>query len=130
VDEAELTEINNFHALFIESWPKDIRGERSFVEGQIQYWTQHRNTIRDWVKSRERRLENMAPDHANRTVETKELEQKKNSALPMAEQELDQLRAFLATYDKIEQRKLTWYKLSKVTQTSRLPKLICGLFAR
>ena len=31
----------------------------------------------------------------------------------MAEQELDQLRAFLATYDKIEQRKLAWYKLSK-----------------
>src|SRR6266542_6626705 len=68
VDEAELTEINNFHALFIEGWPKDIRGERSFVEGQVQYWMQHRNTIRDGVKSKERRLENMAPDHPNRPV--------------------------------------------------------------
>jgi hypothetical protein len=113
VDEAELTEINNFHALFIESWPKDIRGERSFVEGQVQYWTQHRNTIRDWVKSRERRLESMAPDHPNRPAESKELDLKKNGTLSMAEQELDQLRAFLATYDKIEQRKLAWYKLSK-----------------
>ena len=36
-----------------------------------------------------------------------------NVTLPMAEQELDQLRAFLKTYDKIEQRKLAWYKLSK-----------------
>ena len=112
VDEAELTEINNFHALFIESWPKDIRGERSYVEGQVQYWTQHRNLIKDWVKNRERRLENMAPDHPKRPVETQELEQKKNFTLPMAEQELDQLHAFLATYDKIEQRKLAWYKLS------------------
>ncbi len=113
IDEAELTEINNFHALFIESWPKDIRGEKSFVEGQIQYWANHRNMHRDWVKSRERRLENMAPDHPKKAPETKELELKKNSALPMAEQELDQLRAFLATYDRIEQRKLAWYKLSK-----------------
>ena len=113
IDEAELTEINNFHALFIESWPRDIRGEKSFVEGQIQYWTNHRNMHRDWVKSRERRLENMAPDQPRKAPETKELELKKNSILPMAEQELDQLRAFLATYDKIEQRKLAWYKLSK-----------------
>lgn len=113
VDETELTEINNFHALFIQSWPKDIRGERSFVEGQIQYWTNHRNMHRDWVKSRKRRLEVMAPEHPKRFVETKELEQKEKSTLPMAEQELDQLRSFLATYDRIEQRKLAWYKLSK-----------------
>jgi len=113
VDETELTEINNFHVLFIEGWPKDIRGERSFVEGQIQYWMQHRNTIKDWVTSRERRLENMAPDHPKKALETQELELKKNFTLPMAEQELGQLRAFLGTYDKIEQRKLAWYKLSK-----------------
>ncbi len=113
VDEAELTEINNFHALFIQSWPKDIRGEKSFVEGQIQYWVNHRNMHRDWVKSRKRRLEVMAPEHPKRTIETEELKQKESSTLPMAERELDQLRAFLATYDKIEQRKLAWYKLSK-----------------
>jgi len=113
VDEIELTEINNFHALFIESWPRDIRGERSFVEGQIQYWVNHRNMHRDWVKSRKRRLENMAPDHPKKIPETKELELKENFTLAMAEQELDKLRAFLATYDKIEQRKLAWYKLSK-----------------
>jgi hypothetical protein len=37
IDEAELTEINNLHALFM-SWPRDIRGERSFVQGVITYW--------------------------------------------------------------------------------------------
>jgi hypothetical protein len=113
VDEAELIEINNFHALFIESWPKDIRGERSFVEGQIQYWVNHRNILRDAVKSKKRRIENMDPSHPKRPVEIQELAAKENVTLPMAEQELDQLRAFLTTYDRIEQRKLAWYKLSK-----------------
>src|SRR5262249_55195037 len=113
LDETELTEINNFHALFIDGWPKDIRGERSFVEGQIQYWLNHRNMIRDLVRSKTRRVENMAPDHPKRSVEAKELEQKQNVTLPMAEQELEQLRAFLKTYDRIESRKLAWYKLTK-----------------
>ena len=113
VDEAELTEINKFHAMFIESWPKDIRGEKSYVEGLIQYWVNHRNMHRDWVKTRKRRLENMAPEHPKKAPETQELEVRENSTLTMAEQELDQLRAFLATYDKIEQRKLAWFKLSK-----------------
>jgi hypothetical protein len=113
VDEAELTEINNFHAMFIESWPKDIRGEKSYVEGLIQFWVNHRNLHRDAVKSKKRRVENMDPAHPKKPIETQELAAKENITLPMAEQELDQLRAFLATYDKIEQRKLAWYKLSK-----------------
>ncbi len=113
LDEAEITEINNLHALFIQSWPKDIRGERSFLEGQIQYWLNHRNLHRDWVRSRKRRIENMAPDHPKYEPESKELAAKENITLPMAEQELDQLRAFLKTYDKIEQKKLAWYKLQK-----------------
>jgi hypothetical protein len=113
LDEAELTEINNFHALFIDGWPRDIRGERSFVEGQLQYWLNHRNMIRDALRSKIRRVENMAPDHPKRPIEAKELEQKQNVTLPMAEQELEQLRAFLKTYDRIEARKLAWYKLQK-----------------
>ncbi len=113
INEAELTEINNFHALFIESWPKDIRGERSFVEGQLQYWTNHRNMQREAVKSKRRRVENMDPAHPKRPTEMQELAAMENVTLPMAEQELDQLRAFLKTYDKIEGRKLAWYKLSK-----------------
>jgi hypothetical protein len=113
VNEAELTEINKLHELFIESWPKDIRGERSFVEGQIQYWVNHRNMQRDAAKSKRRRVENMDPAHPRKAIETQELAVMETVTVPMAEQELDQLRAFLATYDKIEQRKLAWYKLSK-----------------
>ena len=97
-----------------ESWPKDIRGERSFVEGQIQYWVNHRNMHRDAVKSKKRRVENMDPAHPEESPsKRRNLPRMENVTLPMAEQELDQLRAFLNTYDKIEQRKLAWYKLSK-----------------
>ena len=113
VYEAELTEINNFHAVFIQSWPKDIRGERSFVEGQLQFWTNHRNMIRDAVKSKKRRVENMDPAHPKLPTEKQELATLETIILPMAQQELDQLRAFLKTYDKIEQKKLAWYKLTK-----------------
>ncbi len=109
IDEAELTEINTLHALFVQSWPKDIRGERSFVEGIIAYWARHRNSIRDWVKWRNRRHEAMDPAHPKYIPEGEELEFKESITLPMAEQEMDQLRAFLATYDKIEERKLDWY---------------------
>ncbi len=113
INEAELTEINNFHAMFIQSFPKDVRGEKSFVEGMDQFWANHRNMRRDAVKSKRRRVENMDPAHPKKAVETQELAAMENVTLPMAEQELDQVRALLKTYDKIEQRKLAWYKLSK-----------------
>jgi hypothetical protein len=113
IDEAELTEINNLHALFAESWPKDIRGERSFVEGIIANWVVHRRGIREWIKSRQRRHEAMDPNHVKYAVEGEELDFKETVTLPMAELEMDRLQAFLATYDKIEQRKLAWYNLSK-----------------
>ncbi len=122
LDEAELTEINNLHALFAQSWPKDIRGERSFVESMIANWVLHRNRIRDWIKSRKRRHEAMDRTHPKYIPEGEELELKAGATLPMAEQEMGQLRAFLATYDKIEERKLAWYRLSKSDPNFKTPE--------
>ena len=113
VDEAELAEVNKLHSYFISSWPKDIRGERGFVDIQITNWVEHRRLLREWIKSRKRRLEAMAPDHAKRPAEAAELELKERAALPMVEQELDKLRAFQSTYDRIEKRKLEWYWAQK-----------------
>ena len=109
LDEAELTEINSLHNNFVSYWPKDIRGERSFVETQIQTWVNHRNLIRERVKSRQRRLAAMDPNHPRYNPETQELQGWEIVTLPMAENELEKLRAFLATYDKLEKRKLDWY---------------------
>ncbi len=112
-DEAEMTEINRLHSVFVDNWPKDIRGERNFVDTQTAFWVNHCKLLGQWIASRVRRLENMLPDHPNYTPETQELRQKQDIALPMAERELERLRAFLKTYDKVETRKLEWYRLSK-----------------
>ena len=113
IDEAELAEIHKSHQLFITSWPKDIRGERSFVKMRIDSWSNHLNLIKDWVKSRKRRLEAMLPNHPNRPKEQEELRVKESATLPMAMDELDKLYEFDDTYDKVEQPKLEWYKLTK-----------------
>ena len=113
VDEAELAEINRLHGIFISSWPKDIRGEKSFVQMQIQSWTNHRNLLSDRIKSRQRRQAAMDPNHPKYAPEKQELQLWENVSLPMAEQELDKLRDFLATYDNIEKRKLEWYWMQK-----------------
>ena len=117
IDKAELTEINNLHNNFISYWPKDIRGEKSFVEMQIQTWVNHRNLIRDRIKSRQRRQAAMDPNHTKYAPEKAELDGWENVTLPMTENELDKMRAFLATYDKIEKRKLDWYWMQKRGQT-------------
>lgn len=122
IDESELTEINNLHAFFVQSWPKDIRGERSFVQGLIPYWGRHLKGIRDWVNWHTRRHEGMNPAHPKYVPEGEELKFKVTTTLPMAEQEMDKLRAFLATYDKIEERKLAWYKLSKSDPNFKTPE--------
>ncbi|HEY6074872.1 MAG TPA: hypothetical protein VIV15_16200, partial [Anaerolineales bacterium] len=121
LDEAELAEINNLHGLF-GSWPRDIRGERDFVTGIIAYWVPHRNSIRDWIRVRKRRHEAMDPSHPKYIPEGVELAFKENTTLPMAQQEMDTLTAFLATYDKIEERKLAWYKLSHSDRNFKTPE--------
>jgi hypothetical protein len=121
IDEEVLTELNNLHALFV-SWPKDIRNERKFVGDAIAYWERRIKGIRDWIKSRTRRHQGMNPAHPKYIPEGEELKFKENTSLPMAEQELDKLHAFLATYDKIEERKFAWYKLSKTDPNFKIPE--------
>ncbi len=113
VDEAEIAEINKLHQLFVTSWSKDIRGERTFVMSQIAYWLNHYNLLKDSVKTKKRQVATMGLDHPKRDAEVKALELKENVALPMAEHELAQLRAFDKTYEKVEKPKLEYYKLQK-----------------
>jgi hypothetical protein len=113
IDEAELAEIHKAHQIFISSWPKDIRGERSFVKMRIVSWSNHVNLIKDWIKSRQRRLAAMVATHPNRPKEEQELRAKETVTLPMALDELDKLYEFDETYDKVEKAKFEWYKLSK-----------------
>ena len=64
----------------------------------------------------------MSPSHPKYIPEGEQLKFKESTTLVMAEQEMDKLRAFLATYDKIEERKLAWYKLSKSDPNFKTPE--------
>ncbi len=113
IDEEQLTEINRLHAIFVQSWPKDIRGESAFVHSLHTRWKDHSMRIGDRIKSLDRRHDTMDPAHPKYVPEGEELVFKETVTLPMAELELDKLDAFLATYEKLEERKLAWYKLKK-----------------
>ncbi len=113
IDEAALAEIHKIHAIFISSFPKDIRGERSFILMRIDSLKLQIGFLKDRVKYLKKRLEAMTPDHPSRKKDEEELNLKENSSLPMLFDEMDKLRAFEETYDKLEAPKLEWYKLSK-----------------
>ncbi len=120
IDEAELAEINNLHAIFVQSWPRDIRGESSFVSSLHTRWKHHCSRIGDRIKSLDRRHDTMSPEHPKYVQEGEELVFKETVTLPMDEQELDLLDAFFATYGKLEERKLAWYKLTKSDPTIKI----------
>jgi hypothetical protein len=113
IDEDELAEVNKLHNTFISYWPKDIRGEKNFVQMQIQSWMNHYKLVKDRIRGRMRRQAVMDPAHPKYETEKAELQLWETVTLPMAEHELDQLYAFLATYDNIEKRKLDWYWMAK-----------------
>jgi hypothetical protein len=113
LDEDELAEINKLHDTFITYWPKDIRGEKNFVQMQIQSWNNHYRLVKNRIASRQRRQAAMDPNHPKYAPEKAELHLWESVTLPMAEHELDQLHAFLDTYDDIEKRKLDWYWMEK-----------------
>ncbi|MBT3315105.1 MAG: hypothetical protein HN390_10880 [Anaerolineae bacterium] len=119
IDEEELAEINKMHAVFIQSWPKDIRGEKNFVELIIRNWRNHRKRVAAKIKSRKRRQAAMDPNHAKFEPEKKELEFWEGTTLPMLDKEFDLLKAFLKTYDSIEKPKLDWYWMAKRGETPK-----------
>ena len=113
IEENALAEIHKIHAIFISSWPKDIRGERSFIQMRINSLKTQIGFLKDRVKYLQRRLDSMVADHPSRAKDEEELRLKNNSALPMLFDEMEKLRDFEETYDKLEQPKLEWYKLSQ-----------------
>ena len=122
IDEEELTEISRFRAIFVQGWPKDIRGESSFVRSMHDRWKNHCTRVGDRIKTLDRRHDAMSPDHPKYIEEGEELVFKETVTLPMAEQELDLLDEFFETYSKLEERKLAWYKLKTSDPTFSIPE--------
>lgn len=105
--------IQKNHDLFVASWPKDIRGERGFIQSRIESFKTNLGFLRDRVRFLQRTLDGMAAEHPNRAKTEAEFKLKNESAMPMVLEEMEKLRQFEATYEKLEGPKLEWYKLSK-----------------
>ena len=113
IEEEALALIQKNHDYFIASWPKDIRGERTFIQSRIESFKTQLGFLRDRVRFLQRQLEGMAAEHPNRVKVETEYKLKNESALPMVLEEMEKLRQFDETYDKLEKPKLEWYRLTK-----------------
>ncbi|GAB4572767.1 MAG: hypothetical protein Fur0017_25070 [Anaerolineales bacterium] len=113
IEEEALRLIQKNHDLFISSWPKDIRGERSFIQMRIESFKTQLGFLRDRIRFLQRQLEGMAAEHPNRPKVEAEYNLKNEAALPMLLEEMEKLRQFDDTYTKLEGPKLEWFKLAK-----------------
>ena len=113
IEDEAMALIQKNHALFVSSWPKDIRGERTFILSRIESFKTQLGFLNDRIRFLQRQLDGMLPEHPNRAKVEAEFKLKKESALPMVLEEMEKLRQFEGTYNKLEGPKLEWYKLTK-----------------
>ena len=118
-DETELAKVKELHRTLMSYLPKyaDVRKEKYFVTQQVSLWEQHRKSLLQEVTRRQRRLNVMAPEHPKRPIETQELQKLQNVTLAIVEEELQNLYSFVSTYNKIEKRKLAFYKAKQSAET-------------
>jgi hypothetical protein len=111
-DETELVKVKELHRTFMTYLPKyaDVRKEKYFVTQQVPLWEQYRKSVQQLVAQKQRRLNVMVPNHPNRPKETLELQKMQNVTLAIVEEELGRLYSFVSTYNKIEKRKLDYFK--------------------
>ena len=88
----------------------DVRKEKYFVTQQVFLWEQYRKSVAQLVAQKQRRLNVMLPNHPSRPKETLELQKLQNVTLAIVEEELGRLYSFVSTYNKIEKRKLDYFK--------------------
>jgi hypothetical protein len=114
-DETDLARAKELHRTLASYLPKyaDVRKEKYFVTQQVSLWEQHRKSLSQEVARRQRRLNVMVPEHPKRPVETLELQKLQNITLAIVEEELERLYSFVSTYNKIEKRKLEFYKVQQ-----------------
>lgn len=122
LNEAELARIHQLHEVFGSSFKyRDIRKEKYFVADRLYEWERHRDEDQRLVTGKQRRIaiirENN-PSHPNLPGEEQELTALQ-AALNMAQAELDRLRLFLASFEKIEKRKLELFNSQEAAARSK-----------
>src|SRR5688500_17382822 len=89
IEEEALGLIQKNHDIFIATWPKDIRGERPFIQSRIESFKTQLGFLRDRVRYLQRQIEGMLPEHPNRPKVEAEYKRKNESALPMVLEEME-----------------------------------------
>ena len=118
-DETELAPIQELHRAFKDNLPKrqDVRREKNFVAYYVSLWQEKVRRLEEEVTRRERRLTIMHPDHHDRPILTQQLQKIKEVTLPLMKDERERMLNFLSTYNKIEKRKLEFYKKTEAAKT-------------
>ena len=118
-DETELVRVKELHRTLLTYLPKyaDVRKEKNFVTQHVSAWELYRKSLVEEAARRQRRLNIMDPKHARRPIEAQELQKLQNITLAIAEEELTKLYQFVSTYNKIEKRKLEFYKAKQSAET-------------
>lgn len=118
-DETELAQIQEMHRVFKDSLPKrqDVRKEKNFVAYYVSLWQEKVRRLEEELTRRERRLAIIHPEHRDRPILTQELQKLKEVTLPLMQEERQRLLHFLSTYNKIEKRKLEFYKKTEAAKT-------------
>ena len=130
-DEKELAPIQEMHRVFKDSLPKrqDVRKEKNFVAYYVSTWQERVRRLAEEMTRLERRLAVMHPEHKDRPITAQALQKMKDVTLPLMQEERQRLLNFLSTYNKIEKRKLEFYKAteSAKTETQNLRIKLDGL---
>ena len=130
-DEKDLAPIQEMHLVFKDSLPKrqDVRKEKNFVAYYVSAWQERVRRLAEEMTRLERRLAVMHPEHKDRPITAQALQKMKDVTLPLMQEERQRLLNFLSTYNKIEKRKLEFYKAteSAKTETQNLRAKLDGL---
>ena len=118
-DETELTPIKELHRTFLENLPKrqDVRKEKNFVAYYVTVWQQKVRQLSEELARLERRLSLIHAQHPDRDQLTRAIQKLKDVTLPIMTEELERLLHFISTYNKIEKRKLEFYKATESAKT-------------
>src|SRR5690349_15054168 len=118
-DETELAPIKELHRALTDNLPKrpDVRREKNFVAYYVSVWQDKLRRLDEEVKRLERRLAVIHPEHKDRPIITLQLQKMNQVTIPLMQEERQRLVNFLSTYNKIEKRKLEFYKATEAAKT-------------
>jgi len=114
-DSDELIQIKSLHDTVRAYFPKynDVRKEKYFISQRVAAWKLRRQEVLRRIKSQQRRVDAIQPDHPIRPEEEKKLERLQSVTLAMLDDELAQLDAFEDAIANIETRRLELDKIRK-----------------